>query len=66
MQHSNITQIYSSKLIVSCDGNVNNSPHPLVYLNLSSGEHSLSCPYCGIEYIYRKNSEDMNYKQKAD
>jgi len=60
MKNQKITQIYSSKKTISCNGSESKSPHPKIYLNLlPSGK--ATCPYCGIEYVLQDNK-----KQKGD
>ena len=40
---------------ISCDGGVENSKHPLVYLNMGNGGSAI-CPYCGKYF----SSKDLN------
>lgn len=37
---------------VSCDGDVANSRHPRVYLELSINGH-VTCPYCSRKFIHK-------------
>ena len=65
MQNQNFSKIYSSKKVVSCDGSISNSRHPLIYLNLLPKGSNI-CPYCSLEYVYKdnKSSSDKKYSKK--
>jgi uncharacterized Zn-finger protein len=46
------TQVVTTKK-VACNGDAQNSHHPLIYLNL--GNNNLAtCPYCGKNFILQQ------------
>jgi len=51
--------IKTTEIIISCS---DNGQHPLVYINLKSGEGS--CHYCGQKFI-RVSKDEPGKKQKA-
>ncbi|MBL6785332.1 MAG: zinc-finger domain-containing protein [Rickettsiales bacterium] len=56
MPNKKVSTIQTSSGIVSCNGSVNFSNHPTIYLNLKD-KHEVICPYCGIKYIYKLNKK---------
>jgi len=51
--------IKTTEIIISCS---NNGQHPLVYINLKSGEGA--CHYCGQKFV-RVERDDKKDKSKA-
>ncbi|WP_084473259.1 zinc-finger domain-containing protein [Neorickettsia helminthoeca] len=48
--------LYTSDTRVSCSGETD-SMHPLIYLDLQR-EGKVSCPYCGVMFVYRRRVDD--------
>jgi len=44
----NIKVIKSKKIY--CDGGIEDSGHPKIFLVISENEDSISCPYCGKKF----------------
>jgi uncharacterized Zn-finger protein len=49
---------YVTNRKVSCEGSLEHSKHPLVYLKIphkETGEEKIICPYCKQTFIYKEN-----------
>ena len=60
-KNSDILHVNSKK--VSCDGGVESSKHPLVYLNMGVNDFVV-CPYCSKSFSLKDSKNSLNLSNK--
>lgn len=60
-KNSDVLHVKSKK--VSCDGGVESSKHPLVYLNMGEKDFVV-CPYCSKYFSLNDSKNSLNLSNK--
>lgn len=51
-------EIYVTNRKVVCEGSLEYSKHPRIFLSIKTDTDKIKCPYCSQIFIYKANSND--------